>query len=283
MWKSISLTAPARPPGPTYGVEALALVPIFKTREDFKAFTGVQAPPYDPTRPIKRWYTTDPGTSFMTYNTVPPVPEYISIMVLDAGGVNIPGAFVYPPYDPGPATSGAYFMLNGNKQYLPISTLARWEDGNRIAQELRDAGWSIAEVAPLDRAGMFAVGYEPNESRRILNIKANGENYNVAGLVADQYYDGVGAPGFWKAPSPAGVDWIPAPQQTRTGKTETTEVPVPMRMLEADEKWLRLPMGLQILNTSDAAGAEEVNEQNQAANVAETLRLVRKLSSMLGA
>jgi hypothetical protein len=43
-------------PYPTYGITHLYLFPVYQTREAYKQATGVEAPPYDPTKPLKSWF-----------------------------------------------------------------------------------------------------------------------------------------------------------------------------------------------------------------------------------
>lgn len=287
MWKPITLQPnPARPNRPTYGVDDLAMVPTFKTREAFQAFTGEQAPPFDPDAPVKRWYIThavsgpvDAGDllTLQTYDTRPEVPVLRSFRIggAEAASINLPGAYVYPAAVVAP--SGAFYMLNGEKQYVSAQGLATWEDAKRIGVELMAAGYVLApdSIRELDRVGMFSIGYESDENRRLLHIQIKGELHNVGALMRDQYNEGIGAPGAWSSPDSGIVDWIPAPVRERV--STRGEVPTPMRALENGESWQRLPFGLQILNAADAAGASEMNEKNMADNVAEIKRGVDKI------
>lgn len=46
---------------PSFGIQELYLFPVYTTREAFKQATGVEAPPYDMSKPIKSWF--DPEAS----------------------------------------------------------------------------------------------------------------------------------------------------------------------------------------------------------------------------
>lgn len=48
-------------PFPTYGIANLYLFPVYTTREAYKQATGVEAPAYDPSKPIKSWF--DPAAA----------------------------------------------------------------------------------------------------------------------------------------------------------------------------------------------------------------------------
>ncbi|MBS1825263.1 MAG: hypothetical protein JST93_08070 [Acidobacteria bacterium] len=42
-------------PQPTYGLANLYLFPVYQTREEYRQKTGQEAPPFDPTKPVKSW------------------------------------------------------------------------------------------------------------------------------------------------------------------------------------------------------------------------------------
>ena len=39
-----------------YGLQILYLFPVFQTREEFRAVTGYEAPPFNPAKPLKSWF-----------------------------------------------------------------------------------------------------------------------------------------------------------------------------------------------------------------------------------
>jgi hypothetical protein len=55
-------------PYPKYGIRELYLFPYYDTRERFQAETGIEPPPFDPTRPPKHWF--DPNAAQSTKRTV---------------------------------------------------------------------------------------------------------------------------------------------------------------------------------------------------------------------
>lgn len=278
MWKPVTLQPnPARPNRVTYGVDDLAMVPIFKTREEFQTFTGEQAPPFNPDMPVKRWYVThvsggivnpEEVLGFQTYDTRPTTPVLRSFRMpgAEALTVNLPGAYIYPAAVVAP--SGAFYMLNGEKHYISAQGLATPADAERILRELVAAGYALnmSNVVRVERTGMFNIGYDPGETRRLLQIEIAGESHNVGALMRDQNNEGVGAPGYWNPPGAGVVDWIPQPVRERA--STAGEVAVPMRALGSGESWQRLPFGLQILNAQTAEGATELNEKSLADNVA---------------
>lgn len=48
-------------PQPKYGLHHLFLYPVYQTRAEYKAATGEDPPPFDPTRPSQHWF--DPEAS----------------------------------------------------------------------------------------------------------------------------------------------------------------------------------------------------------------------------
>ena len=48
-------------PVPSYGLANLYLFPVYQTREEYRQKTGTEAPPYDPTKPVKSWF--DPAAA----------------------------------------------------------------------------------------------------------------------------------------------------------------------------------------------------------------------------
>jgi hypothetical protein len=278
---------PQRPNTPVYGVDALATVPVFQDREAYKAFTGVQAPPFDPTEPVKRWYVST-GATFMdpfvysSYNTKNNPPTYESYTLgSTAGLVNLPGHYEYPAYNPAP--SGAYYRLNGEKQYLPASNLADIEDVRNLVDELKAWGWPVTGAEELTRTGMYLIAYEPGETRRVFQLHIGTNSHNAGALLMDRSSGGVGAPGTWTKPVTGNEspDWNPAPVNEMAGRN-APEWPVPMRELEPGEQWHVLPFGVQIVNTAHPAGAAEANEQSMADNVAKLVADVAKIKAHFG-
>lgn len=50
-------------PQPRYGLQHLHLFPVYPTREDYKAATGQEPPPFDPTRPAQYWFDPEAAKS----------------------------------------------------------------------------------------------------------------------------------------------------------------------------------------------------------------------------
>lgn len=50
-------------PQPKYGLHHLFLFPVYQTRADYKAATGEEPPPFDPTRPTQHWFDPEAAKS----------------------------------------------------------------------------------------------------------------------------------------------------------------------------------------------------------------------------
>lgn len=69
-----------------YGISELFLYPHYDTREKYRAETGMEPPPFDPSRPPKQWF--DPKAAQSTKRTV----VYENVLAVDERGHALPGA-----------------------------------------------------------------------------------------------------------------------------------------------------------------------------------------------
>lgn len=81
-------------PLPKYGLQNLYLFPCYQTREEFRAATGSDAPPYNPEHTPKYWF--DPKARDRVSRTV----VYERVLAIDAGGRAIPGKDGSPMLEP---------------------------------------------------------------------------------------------------------------------------------------------------------------------------------------
>lgn len=218
-------------------------------RSGYRADTNLPLAPFDPQKPVKRWAVT---------SNVPRVihswafgdratrvsHEYTPAQLAE---VNIPGLDTYPTYKPLP--SGAFILANGTRHYLHPDGLSSKEDAERIASELRAAGWKVDDVR--ERVGLgFVIQYEEFELRRawmVIVDDAGAKLEQQAGqMVKVQYRNGVGAPGRWSTPAEKATEspipaWISAPQLLPPpGFSLLPEALPPMRELRADEEFRQL-------------------------------------------
>jgi hypothetical protein len=246
------ISQPAALPQPdvqVYGTDALALFQTF-TRDRYRALFGVEAPPWDPSRPGKSWFDstvdlTVPG-SLATYKTVDRDASGVwsvvpfSMTAFEAANVNLPGAFVYPPYSitPTTATRGGSAI---NPLYLSLEGDARSLMAVFSATSLIDEGATV----------IFPVVYPPEELRRMWAILLPaGHTVNVGALLQMCNAKGVGAPGHWDLASGSPL-WVAEPAPP-TGFEDTRPArPVPVRELLANEKLQPgvMGFGVEVLRT----------------------------------
>lgn len=81
-------------PFPTYGLETLYRFPVFQTREAFKQATGVDAPPFDPTKDFKSWF--DPQAASNPRRKV----VYDNVIAYAANGAPLVGPDGMPMLEP---------------------------------------------------------------------------------------------------------------------------------------------------------------------------------------
>ncbi|KKM06409.1 hypothetical protein LCGC14_1744260 [marine sediment metagenome] len=228
-----------------YPVAMLALFPRL-TRAKYRQHTGEQAPPWEPSRRIKRWADrtlgeADPDGAY-------PVRWYqveageiawkeTTITNAEAAALNLPGQYDYPKWDPAPVGGFQASNYDGSRQQVDVDAVSTREQAEILSAELNGLG---VEEHSLD--GPFYFWFEPSEKRRIWWVKLSGGGKIFAGrLLKKQYVNGVGAPGRWirseRVPWwKSGLDEIPEEWDARP------EIPIPMRALEANER-LQLGFG----------------------------------------
>ncbi|MCS7042546.1 MAG: hypothetical protein N2036_03970 [Bryobacteraceae bacterium] len=81
-------------PLPKYGLQELYLFPYFQTREQYKAMTGEEPPPFDPTRPAQCWY--DPEALKSSRRVI----VYENALAIDENGVPKRGPDGKPYFEP---------------------------------------------------------------------------------------------------------------------------------------------------------------------------------------
>ncbi len=65
-------------PEPKYGLHHLYIYPVYSTREEYRAATGQEPPPFNPARPSQHWFDPEAAKSsrrFLVYDRVLAVDE----------------------------------------------------------------------------------------------------------------------------------------------------------------------------------------------------------------
>jgi hypothetical protein len=272
-----------------YGLQELELFPRL-TRALFVDRFGFEPPPWDKTRPIKRWADTsvrnaEPSdiyvvTYFQTKPGMLPEKKQLAITNAEAFDINLPGATSYPKLTLPPSGAVSFIVDpngdSGGRTVLPTDTLISKEDAATLLAEMKADIGEVGEISENESAGPFSIIYEPWEKRRLLNVSIAGNSNNIGKLYAARHAAGVGAPGHWEmaGTSPRWVSEIP----TDTGEFDPRpEVPIPCRTLYPNEKFVGTFLGVGIQRTDRAGSVAEDNEKKIADNVAETLKRVTQL------
>jgi hypothetical protein len=150
----------------------------------------------------------------------------------EACTVNIPGAYVYPPYVIAPTDA-----TRGGAPVLP-SWLSLQSQAQDFMTLFGGSGLVDAGITPIN-----PIIYPADEPRRMWNFTLHGIPINAGMLLASEYAHGVGAPGHWDVSSGSPV-WISAPPAP-TGLDDTRAPrPLPVRNLLPGEQLIASPLGL---------------------------------------
>jgi hypothetical protein len=248
------------------GINDLKLFPEYD-RVSYEAKFGVQAPPADPTKPVKAWLDVASGAPY--YQLVmsnPPRIVPLAVSPDEANVVNLTGQYRYPAYEVLPTLA---VMVWGNLRPLAsAATLSSEAEANTLGAELG----VVPSIPPFETTG---IKFEwRGETRRNWEVVVNGAQYNVQTLLQTKSVAGVGAPGKWVKDDVGSLAWKPLPQpQPIAGSS----VPVPVRLLAANQEFSPRMGGTWVVveKGSDPMPAP-------ASDTGEILRLVTAIAKTLG-
>ena len=237
----MSQPQPIQPNQPQYPISTLYLFPLYATRAAYQQATGQQAPPFNAAAPIKGW--TDPSPSGQPYNVFDPnaaATGYISqvtVPAAQAGSVNLPGVYNYPPYVAPPTDA---------MQVGPLGTIGPASPDQVCLQS--DAQAIVNEIAPLYPGQTITIVQEPPgvyhyvygvDPRRQWILQIGNTGMVAQTLIEAKNAHGAGAPGHWALTS-VGLTWIyDTPVISAPANAVTLAVPV--RALLPNEKIVKLP------------------------------------------
>lgn len=208
---SYVLKAEPPPLAPNYGLEALNLSPRF-TRAIYKERFGQQAPPWDKSRPIKRWAdfsVTDKAaqtphapytySAYVNQNNGTARYTTFTTTMAHAATFNLPGVYDYPKYVAPPAKAW-YQVVDAQgatvgTSPVPAEEIASQEMCDALVAEIESFGIKVLRVR-LD--GGSRVVWDPAETRRFATLYlSDSEFFSVARLLSIRNRKGVGSPGKW--------------------------------------------------------------------------------------
>ena len=244
-------TVPAPPDAERYPIDKLNLFQRHNRASFQKAF-GEQAPPWDRSKPIKRWFDTsvlanseDPQNDIVSYEGYDSTLTQrkwrrATMTVADAARVNLPGAFVYPKRIVAPTPA---LLVDPNGAHpLNADVLCTQEEAQRLCDELQAEG--IQEAVSF--TGPYRLDWQ-GEERRQWCVVWRGEQRSAPQLLMHQAANGVGSPGKWDTTSGSPV-WVSFMQDT--GEQDVRpEVLMPMRKLYDNERVDASPFGVMVVRT----------------------------------
>jgi len=226
-----------RPDLPSYPVSTLETCDRF-TRESFEKRFGEQSPPFRANDPDKTWFDTseNAGNYHRVTRDASGKPSIVPMTMTRelAASINLPGAYRYPRYVPEPTPATQEYTLGDGTQITqayPAHLLSYEDDARALAIELG----GTFEVTPASTRKPFDVHYA-GDPRRVYQVVVGGQSYNVGQLLQQKCVNGIGAPGKWITTEEY-LRWEPAAQPTAQLDPKVEPVPVPCRMLYADEEF----------------------------------------------
>jgi hypothetical protein len=240
----MSQPQPTQPNQPQYQISTLNLFPAYATRAAYQQATGQQAPPFDPSQPLKGWADPAPaGQPYLVFDSTAAATGYISQMTLtpaQAAQLNLPGVYDYPAYV-SPPTDAVEAGPYGPIGPASPDQVCLQAGSQALANEIAPLypGQTISVVQ--ENSGLFhyVYGLDP---RRQWYIQIGNAAFVAQALIEAQNAHGGGAPGHWALTS-AGLNWIYDPPVTVAPANAVT-IPVPIRPLLNNEQIVHLPGSL---------------------------------------
>lgn len=236
-------TPKPQPATATYGVDQLALFPVYD-RASYESAMGSQAPAFDPLRPPKTWYDDSQRKGCLvqataTYKQVSGLEVIpFSIDACAASKINLPGFQHFPAYSVAPSNTTLQNVACA-KTTLPCNAggitqvnpelLSTLDQANALKAEIADDKLIVAEANPLP--GILKYFYPADEARRVYQIGSQ----NVGTLLAQKNAKGVGHPGAWKFGADSQYQWQANPDVDWNGQGRPS-VAMPVRDLLPNEQ-----------------------------------------------
>jgi hypothetical protein len=285
------------------GITTLYKFPVFDNRDAFRAVTGQEAPPFDPSQPIKQWLdpaalSLDSNASvvYKVWNGDVNKPELVPL-TMNAGfaaKLNLPGAPKYPPYVVAPTGAAQYSTISDKLPVNPVNPalLSLRSDADRLAAV---SGAAVEDGSRLNP--YFEIRYPADEQRRAWLIRNRQGKIELPGcyvgyILAQQNANGVGAPGHWDQAALVNWEYVWVPDKLVTEPPPNAKtMPVPCRDLQEGERLESVVVGLlpqaMVVSGSDAAPAQGCMNSGLTAEQDAMLRQlaadVKKLLPLVGA
>lgn len=220
------------------------MFPVYATRAAYQQATGNQAPPFDPSQPLKGWADPAPtGQSYFVFDSTAVATGYVSRVTLtpaQAARVNLPGVYNYSAYV-SPPTDASEAGPCGPVGPASPDQVCLQADAQTVANQIAPLypGQAISVVQANTGVFHYVYGMDP---RRQWYIQVGNQGFNAQTLIAARNSHGIGAPGHWSLTS-AGLNWIYDTPVTAAPAGAAT-APTPIRALLPNELIVHLPGSL---------------------------------------
>ena len=247
------------PDAAQYPVQTLNLYPTW-TRDTYLAAFGVQAPPFDASKPVKNWFATD-ATQFTCFDFDKKAFVPVTMDATTAASVNLTGAYNYSAY--APPVNIATWMFFGTLQSV-TSGFVRPADAQAVAASL--GGTAVERMSV--NGGPFV--YQSSDSKLYDVVIPNVQGSFPADLLMQMWtHAGVGHAGSWSDPTKSWPSFTPTPDYTQPQNNTPVGPSVPVRALNPVEQLQFSMMGVLVIRTdkqsqpSPAGGSfTDIDRQN---------------------
>jgi len=237
-------TAQPQPTDPTYNTSVLTLLPEY-TRASFEATFGVQPAAYDATRPPKTWFdsTKKCDNNSSTYQQLDPKQSAGGFAPFtedncQASTVNLKGlqhfaAYVNPVITSNVTTRCSFTGCIATP--LAVGLQSSLAMAQAMLAEIGDPTLKIVNNVPAPPGSLF--------SYSIINPSSDVSVYYIGQMNVGIYWparqsQGVGYPGKWVKTGAAVYAFTPAPAPVDGSLDTRPNVPVPVRLLLPNEKFV---------------------------------------------
>lgn len=201
----------------------MSMVPVSSLHSfsDHSRISDPSAPTFDSTLPPKDWLDPNPvpdASGNVAYQIAPQswgktTPDTLMMGANTARTLNLPGLRIYPPA-PAPEPTGATFFgstLTPDELSLQADAVALAEAWGLRAQSVVDGGVGVINYPADEPRRVWTILWVDPATKKLMPLC-------VAMKLAQQYANGVGAPGSWdttgtKAPEPL---WVPGEETAST-------------------------------------------------------------------
>jgi len=235
----MSQPQPTQPDQPQYQISVLDLFPVYTTRAAYQQATGQQAPPFDPSQPLKEWADPAPsGQPYLVFDSTAVATGYVGQFTLpaaQAAQLNLPGAYNYTAYVSPPTDAMQYGPFGPIGPASPDQVCLQ-TDAQEIANQLAPFFPGVTPVVAQENTGLYHYVYG-QDPRRQWAITFGNYIFVAQTLIEARNYHGVGSPGHWTWDGQGHLNWV-YDQPVIAAPPNAATLPVPIRALLPNEKFL---------------------------------------------